>query len=233
MKFQIGICDDDAAQLASLARMTEAWAAKAGHSCHVRSFPSAESFLFAWEDDNAYDILLLDVEMPGLSGIDLAKRIRQQGARPEILFITSHFEFIAEGYEVEALHYLMKPVGGDKLMEVLDRAAARRAVEPPSLVITCEGELVKLYETEILYVEASLHYITIYTRDRVYTIKESLSAFARRLSDGFYRCHRSYLVSLGEIVRISRREITLENGKVLPLSRGLYDEINRAFIAKN
>ncbi len=233
MPYQIGICDDDQNQLTQLSALVKAWAGDRGHDCDLRTFPSAESFLFAWEDDSAYDILLLDVEMSGLSGIDLAKRIRQEGALPEIVFITSHFEFIAQGYEVDALHYLMKPVGEGKLREVLDRAAARRAIRPPSLVITCDGEVVRLPETHILYVEASLHYITIHTRSGVYKIKESLSAFEARLTDGFFRCHRSYLVSLKAIVRISRTGLTLENGTVLPLARGLYDAVNRAFIAKN
>ncbi len=233
MAFQIGICDDDRRQLEELAALAEAWGAARGCRCDIRTFPSAESFLFAWEDDRAYDLLLLDVEMPGLSGVDLAKRLRRERVCPEMVFVTSHFEFMAEGYEVDALHYLVKPVGEQKLMEVLDRAAARRAAAPAAVVIDCEGERIRLYLRDILYAEASLHYVTIHTAAGDYKIKESLSAFEKQLGEGFYRCHRSYLVSLRDIVRISRREITLEGGAVLPLSRGLYDDINRAFIQRN
>lgn len=116
--------------------------------------------------------------MPGMSGIDLAKRLRGAGCRAEIIFITSHFECMAEGYEVDALHYLVKPVPAEKLRTVLDRAAARLAVEPPSVVIACEEGNVKLYESELLYAESFLHDLVLHTTGPDYRIRESISAFA-------------------------------------------------------
>ena len=144
MGWKIAICDDDAGQAARLQSDVTDWAHGA---CAVTCFPSAEAFRFAGDTD--WDILLLDVEMPGMSGIDLAKRLRGAGCRAEIIFITSHFECMAEGYEVDALHYLVKPVPAEKLRAVLDRAAARLAVEPPSVVIACEEGNVKLYESKL------------------------------------------------------------------------------------
>ena len=151
----------------------------------------------------------------------------------EIIFLTSYFEFAGEGYEVDALHYLLKPVAEGKMLDVLAKAAEKLAAEPPFVVITCEGETLKLYETDILYVEAFLHYISIHTRDKEYKIKESISAFEEKLGEDFFRIHRSYLVSLKCIIRISRTTITLESGMQLPLARGKYDEVNRAFIRRN
>ena len=127
------------------------WIAHEGNRCEVRTFASAEAFLFEYEEDKAYDILLLDVEMNNMSGIELAKRIRKDNSRAEIIFITSYFEFIGEGYEVDALHYLIKPVSAEKLMQVLDKAAKKLTANPPSVVISCEGETVKLYEADILW----------------------------------------------------------------------------------
>ena len=178
-------------------------------------------------------ILLLDVEMPGMSGIDLAKRLRGAGCRAEIIFITSHFECMAEGYEVDALHYLVKPVPAEKLRTVLDRAAARLAVEPPSVVIACEEGNVKLYESELLYAESFLHDLVLHTTGPDYRIRESISAFAGRLSADFFRTHRSYLVNLKAVVRIGRTSVLLRGGAEVPLARGKYDAINRAFIDRN
>ena len=180
-----------------------------------------------------WDILLLDVEMPGMSGIDLAKRLRGAGCRAEIIFITSHFECMAEGYEVDALHYLVKPVPAEKLRAVLDRAAARLAVEPPSVVIACEKGNVKLYESELLYAESFLHDLVLHTTGPDYRIRESISAFAGRLSADFFRTHRSYLVNLKAVVRIGRTSVLLRGGAEVPLARGKYDAINRAFIDRN
>lgn len=233
MDYKIAICDDSNTDLESIAGMVRRWAEVAGHIVQVSEFPSAESFLFQYADDKNYDILLLDVEMRDISGIELAKRVRAERGRAEIVFITSHFEFIAEGYEVDALHYLVKPVSEEKLSEVLDRAAARLAMEPPSVVINCDGGTVKLLEEDILYVESFAHYIEIHTRTDVFRLKESITVFEDKLSAVFYRAHRSYLVNLKAVQRISRASVTLTGGAEIPLSRGKYDGINRAFIERN
>lgn len=232
MKYRIAICDDEQNQIEYITSIVTSWSNHKGHSCEIRTFASAEAFLFEYEEDKAYDILLLDVEMKNMNGIELAKRIRKDNNRAEIIFITSHFEFVGEGYEVDALHYLIKPISVEKLTQVLTKAAEKLSVEPPSVVISCEGETVKLYESDILYVESFLHYIVIHTKDNEYKIKENISVFENKVSDVFYRIHRSYLVSLKYITQISRTSVNIGNTE-LPLSRGKYDNINRAFIEHN
>ncbi len=232
MKYKIAICDDEQEQIEYISSIVASWCTREGHHCEIRTFASAEAFLFEYEDDKTYDILLLDVEMKNMDGIELAKRIRRDNNRAEIIFITSHFEFVGEGYEVDALHYLIKPVSADKLTQVLAKAAEKLSAEAPSVVISCEGETVKLYESVILYVESFRHYIVIHTKDKEYRLKESISAFEDKLSDDFYRSHRSYLVSLKHITRISRTSVHIGSTE-LPLARGRYDDINRAFIEHN
>ena len=232
MKYKIAICDDEQNQIEYITSIVASWSAHAGHSCEIRTFASAEAFLFEYEEDKAYDILLLDVEMKNMNGIELAKRIRKDNNRAEIIFITSHFEFVGDGYEVDALHYLIKPISAEKLTQVLTKAAEKISVEPPSVIISCEGETVKLYESDIRYVESFLHYIVVHTKDKEYKIKENMSVFENKVSDDFYRIHRSYLVSLKHITRISRTSVNIGNTE-LPLSRGKYDDINRAFIEHN
>lgn len=233
MNCRIAICDDEAEQAEKLTVMVSGWADQAGHSVLLQDFASAEEFLFEYGGGNLFDILLLDVEMHSMNGIALAKHIRKADRRAEIIFVTSHAEFIGEGYEVDALHYLLKPVTKEKLSEVLDRAVQRLSAVPAAIIIQCGGELVRLAEEEILYVESFLHYIQIHTVNGEYKIKEKISSFQEKLSDMFFRIHRSYLVSLRHIVRISRTGVTLEGNICLPLSRGQYDAVNRAFISKN
>jgi len=233
MRFNIAVCDDEQEQAEKITSVVKSWSEKEGHRCEFSTFSSSEEFLFEYESDRSYDILLLDVEMGDISGISLAKRIRKENNRAEIIFITSHFEFIGEGYEVDALHYLVKPISKAKLCAVLSKAAEKLSVEPPSVVITCDGETVKLYESEILYVESFLHYIAIHTKDKEYKIKESISVFEKKMSEDFFRAHRSYLVSLKHIARISRTCVILDDRTELPLARGKYNEINRVFIERN
>ena len=233
MDYQIAVCDDVMEDARYLASAVKQWAREQKVSVNIETFPSAESFLFHYEEKKDYDILLLDVEMKSISGIELAKQIRSGNHRVEIIFITSHFELAGEGYEVDALHYLIKPIAEAKLMEVLSKAAQKLSAEPPSLVISCNGETVKLLEPDILYMESFLHYVVVHTQSTEYKLKENLSALEGKLSGDFYRTHRSYLVSLKHIRKISRTAVWLDCGAELPLARGKYDDVNRAFIARN
>ena len=232
MNFTIAVCDDNQEDGSYIASAINEWAKEENHSVHIDVFPSGESLLFQYEDTK-YQILLLDIEMGGMSGLEVARRVRGEEGRAEIIFITSHFEFSGEGYEVDALHYLVKPVSREKLKAVLTKAAQRLSLAPPSLVIVCNNETIKLYESDILYIESFLHYISIHTASCEYRIKANISAFKERLSDDFYQIHRSYLASLKHIVKISRTAVWMDNGIQLPLARGKYDSVNLAFIKQN
>mgnify|MGYP003080670228 FL=1 len=167
----VAICDDEENEIEYLKYAVEDWAKKEDILTNIEAYASAESFLFQYEECKNYQILLLDVEMSGMSGIDLAKKIRQNQDNVEIIFITSHFEFIGVGYEVDALHYLVKPVKAGKMEEVLSKAKCKIEAGEPSIIIHYEGEVVKLYEKEILYLESLSHYVTIYTNGKEYKIK--------------------------------------------------------------
>lgn len=227
---KIAICDDDGKQMQELDRIVHSWSVDVSQKVEIRTYPSGEAFLFDYEAEPDFDLLLLDIEMPGIDGISLAKKIRASGNRVEIIFLTSHTEFYGEGYEVDALHFLIKPVKEEKLRAVLTKAVEQLVLEPPFLIVRCNGETVKLYESEIWYIEAFLHYIVIYTGMKEIRIMEKISEMEIRLTHDFYRCHRSYLVSLKHVKKIARNEVTLENGTILPLARGKYDDINRAYI---
>ena len=123
MDYHIAVCDDCAADADFAADCAAQWAQRLGYTAEILRFPSAEAFLFQYAEDKRCDILLLDVEMPGLNGVELAKRIRQKNKALQIVFITGYTDYIAEGYDVSALHYLVKPVSREKLFTVLDRAA--------------------------------------------------------------------------------------------------------------
>ncbi len=229
---RIAVIDDQPADRDYIAALAMRWPKDRDTAVTTVPFPSAEAFLFAYAEDRDFDILLLDIEMSGEDGISLAKRLRQEGCAAEIVFVTSHFELAGEGYEVDALHYLVKPVSQEKLSAVLSKAADRLKAAPPSIVISSEGETVRLTERELLYVEAFLHYLVIHTEEQDYRIKETLGEFAGRLSEDFFRIHRSVLVNLRRIVKITRTDVTLDSGDVLPVARGKYDAVNRAFIER-
>lgn len=228
MNYHIAVCDDDADVRAHITALARKWAEGRGDSVHIREYESAEAFLFAGEEP---DILLLDVEMRAISGVDLAKKLREGHSSVQIVFITGYPDYMADGYEVQALHYLLKPVAPEKLFSVLDRAADRlRALRPTVLLETREGP-VRFYTDEIIYLEARAHHTELATKYAVHELAASISQLEARLGDGFVRCHRSYLVNLRWIARLTRAEVVLDDGRSLPLSRRLADEVRRRFIA--
>ncbi len=229
MKYNIAVCDDEATEIEYLTSLVSDWANKAGNTAVIDSFPNAESFLFQYEEYKNYDILLLDIEMGKMNGIDLARKIREQNKDIQIVFITGFEKYISVGYDVAALHYLMKPVKPEKLSEVLNRAADNIVKSSPVLFVDSGGENIRLRLSDIFFVEAAGHSVIINTSDSEITINQPLASFFDSLGDRFVYAHRSYVVNLEHIKRISKSEILLDNDKTVPVSRRIYDDVNRAF----
>lgn len=232
MHCKLAVCDDAEADRALLDTLVRRWAEKAGHTVQIAAFSSAEQFLFHYAEENDYDILLLDVEMGGMDGVALAKEIRRHNEAVQIVFITGYSDYIAEGYEVAALHYLMKPVREEKLFSVLDRAADKAAKNERVLHLLTGGEMVQVPVHQLRYAEVMGNYVTLHAAEEV-TVKMTLSELESQLDERFYRAGRSLLVNLTQISRVTKTEIRLLDGTVIHLPRGAYEGINRAIIALN
>jgi DNA-binding LytR/AlgR family response regulator len=229
MHYRLAICEDQPADAQYVSTLVAQWAAAAGHTVSADTYPSAETFLFRYAEDKAYDILLLDIEMGAMNGVELAKTIRRDNREIQIVFITGYTDYIADGYDVEALHYLLKPVTQDRLSAVLDRATEKLARNERTLLLNQGGETIRVPLYEIRYLEVQQNYVTIHARED-YTVKKTLSAFEGELDDGFFRAGRSFLLNLRYISRITRTEVHLKDGARVPLAHGLYDALNRAMI---
>ncbi len=224
------ICDDNPADIDYITGLVGEWRRQTGAGVEILSFPSAEALLFAWEENRDMDILLLDIEMGEISGMKLARHLRRAGAAMQIVFITGYMDYIAEGYDVEALHYLLKPVTGERLGQVLDRALERIRTREHMLWLTLQDGVVRLSVYEIRYLEVMRNYTTVHGAED-YSVKRSLNDLERELDGGFYRIHRSFIVNLRFVKRITRTEVILKDGTALPLSRKHYEGLNQALIA--
>lgn len=229
MNYKLAICDDSEADRQYVLSMVRRWAAEAGHTVQIDAFSSAESFLFHYAVERDYDILLLDIEMDAMDGVSMAKQLRRDNDTVQIVFITGYCDYISEGYEVAALHYLMKPVKEEKLFSVLDRAAEKLAKNEKVLTLESGGEMVRLPIYQIRYADVFGNYVTIHAQTDV-TVKMPLGELEKILDERFYRVGRSAVVNLTQISRVTKTEIRLSDGTVLPLPRGAYDGVNRAII---
>ena len=194
----------------------------------IQEYASSEQFLF----EQAYDrtqILFLDIEMEKMDGIALAREIRKHNRQMQIIFVTGYMEYIQEGYDVEALHYLLKPVSQEKIDSVLDRAVERLKTADAVLLVESGGEVLRLPLKEIRFIESNRNYNIIHA-DNDYEVRGTLSELEAKLDEAFVRVGRSYLVNLNYVRRIGKTELILNTGEKLPVPRGSYKKLNEAFI---
>ena len=155
--------------------------------------------------------------------------LRRSNETVQIIFITGYSDYIAEGYEVSALHYLLKPLQTEKLFSVLDRAAERLSKNERMLTLELSGSLVRIPLYQIRYIDIQHNYATVHAKEDC-TVKKTLAELALLLDERFYRVGRSAIVNLSMIRRVTRSEIHLEDGTLIPLPRGAYEGVNRAII---
>lgn len=228
MDYRIAICDDRQEDREYVRQLTARWAQQRGNQVEMTEFCSAEQFLFSCPQPD-FDLLLLDIEMGEMDGVSLAKQVRRTNELMQIVFITGYSDYITEGYEVAALHYLMKPVKEEKLFVVLDRAVERLHKNTKVLTLETAEEMVRVPLYQVSALEVQRNYVTVHARQD-YTVKKSLSELMEQLDERFFRVGRSAVVNLNDISRVTRSDIYLTDGRIIPLPRGAYDKLNRAII---
>lgn len=167
--------------------------------------------------------------MGSMDGVALAKAVRKAGGTMQIVFVTGYSDYIAEGYDVEALNYLMKPVDAAKLFDVLDKAVVRMRRDSRCLDLQCAEGLMRIPLADIRYLDVRRNYVTVHA-DRDYTVKRPLGEFEAELGDGFCRVGRAMIVNLRRIRCVGRSSVQLTDGTTLPLPRGAYEPLNRTII---
>jgi two-component system response regulator AlgR len=185
-----------------------------------------------WLRDNACDVVLLDVAMPGLDGLHLADELQHQAQPPAVVFVTAHGEHALRAFELEATDYLTKPVRRERLQAALLRVAQR--LQPrsgnaaPMLVVTDRGRVLRIPASDVLYLKAELKYVTLRTTEGEWVLDEPLGDLEQRLGDLFVRVHRNALVARRAVRALERHAsaeeplgwaVVLTNGEQLSVSR--------------
>jgi two-component system response regulator AlgR len=206
--------DEDLARL----RMRSLLADCASPAAEVAGEAGSAAEALHWLSTNDADLVLLDINMPGLDGLQLAERLRASRHPPRIVFVTAHANHALKAFEIDAVDYLTKPVRRARLQEALVRVAQRldRAVpaaparpsepaEQPVLVVSDRGRVQRVPVADILYLKAELKYVTLRTPAHAYVLDDSLSDLEQRLGDVMLRIHRNALVARTAVTKLERR----------------------------
>lgn len=212
---KIAVCDDEPLTCGLLHNMIEDHLKKYSQSFRINCYSNGENL-----PDTGYDILLLDIQMPGINGIELARRIRKNGNPCAIIFITVIKERVFDAFEVEAVDYLCKPIDATRLSRALDRAIQHiRKRESQVLFIQTMNWCKTVKLDSILYCEVINRKIFLHTKEGVIEYYSRLSDVEKQLDSRFVKCHRSYLVNLDFLSEYSKDSLTLTNGETIPVSQ--------------
>ena len=216
--YRIAICDDDDIIRENLCSLCSDILTDDSVEYELEPFCSAQELEKRLNSENCpFDLLILDIQMDGMTGMELARSLREKGNRVSIIFVTACEDYLSEGRR-EAL---ASAIHTDLKLNYI----------PKTVVVHIGNKLVHLSFSDIRYVESYNHSIVIHQSTGNSTYYFSLSDFEKQLPAGqFARCHNSYLVNLNEVREIGRTELSLQSGETLPVGRAYYKAFQSAFV---
>ena len=230
----IGICEDELIQIEYLNREIKNYYQQKNIKITIENFQSAEELLFKYPENLPFDCLILDIKMKQLDGMELARKIRERDKHINLIFVTGYKDFVFDGYKVSAARYILKPIHLPELIEALEYVHAEEAKQEQQKDVVCMnygGDFVKIWKTDILFVEINGHYVTIKTKEKEYTYKETMKRIIEQLSDErFVPANRSVLVNLEHVERLAGKECVMSDGHVFSISRNAIQDLNKRFI---
>ena len=195
----IGICEDETLFVSELDKLIHKYSSTKGIDLRALAFPDGEQLLASRQIP---DVILMDIKLPGQDGMEVVRRLRAWGCSSQVIFITAYQQYVFQAFDLDAVHYLLKPVTAEKLLPILDKAVKRAAAQAEKTILLTNGTVSARIPTgDILYCEALDHQITVHTTTGCFQFFGTLDAMQEKLADSrFFRCHRSYLVNMYRII---------------------------------
>ncbi|MCT4687273.1 LytR/AlgR family response regulator transcription factor [Vallitalea sp.] len=229
--YKVAICDDELIVAEKIAYMARAILEEMTEDYSIDIFTKGEEIINRLkEESTTYHIILLDIIMDGIDGINVATELRENGINTTIVFITSVAEFAIKGYEVQAFRYLLKPLNNEELRKAL-MLDYKHNYENKYLSLIHGAEVRKIPLDDVFYVEISGRKIAIHLLDDVIYYSEKLSDFQQYLPcDDFIRCHRSFIINISKVSIVKRYEAIMNNEKSVPVSKANFDNVRKKLL---
>ncbi|KFJ08178.1 LytR/AlgR family response regulator transcription factor [Bifidobacterium tsurumiense] len=222
----IAVVEDDIVSAQIVHEHIQRYAREHDESILCKTFPDGSLFIEQFEQQ--FDLILLDIEMPHMNGMDVAHEVRSIDDDVVLIFITNMAQYAIQGYSVRALSYLLKPVNyyafAMELEQAVQLITKRRAIQKRSIILSVERQTVRLGLDEIRYVESRLHNLIIHTSKGVLTLRKSMNAIEEEIHDSsFARCNVSFLVNLAHVNGITAdKQVIIDDGSHINISRQKY-----------
>lgn len=223
---ELVICDDEKLFRTDLKRIISTELQLCGIDYHITEFDRGENLISSATE---YQIIFLDIEMSGIDGIAAAKKLRSMNCHAEIIFVTSHPDFVFQGYDVRALNYIIKPYNPEKIVSVLHAAldALNISTEKYYIIERKDGSI-RLPLSCIKYFYSEKRMIHVVTTDNHYTFYEKLSSLEAQLPDSFVRIHNRYLIHM-KFLQAIKGNTVIVGDETLPVSRSCRSDLSIAF----
>lgn len=228
---KIAVCDDEILQRLDIVNKLKSALENINFVFQVEEFTNGEELLSC---KSYFDIIFLDIKMHKLSGIDVAKKLRENKNNSKIIFITSFKEYVFQAFDVSAFHYLIKPVSEEKILKIMNRVLKSFKEEKNRdlyIVITKGKQAIKILLNNIYFFEIQNRIVIIHTTNGIIEYYDKISNVEEKIpGSDFFRCHRSYIVNLKYVMKFDKSSITLDNNEKLMLSQSRYDNFSKAFL---
>ena len=222
---KIAVCDDESKILEEITSFIE----KALPSARIKSYSDGTSFISSGEERP--DVLLADIDMPGMSGMDLAATLASENAQTLVVFVTAHDELVYDSFKYHPFAFVRKKFLEEELRSVLSDCEKEIENQNKRFTFQNASTLVNLAQNEILYFEGQANYLAIHTTGDQYRMRSTMSAVEEELKNsGFLRIHKGFLVNLEHIRILKTEGLELDNGEVLPIGKSYSESAKKSIL---
>lgn len=229
MKLNVTILEDEATHAAQLKQLLEKWGKQNNISTSIRHYFNDKDFSEKEYDED--ELFFIDIELGSANGMDIAKQLRKDGFCGNIIFLTSFSEYVFDGYHVQALDYLLKPISQNKLEQCMKPIL--RNMQGSYHVYKTKTETVKIPYNKILAFTSFRHYVDIITQPNdnqvFFRQKITLKNLQNQLPKEFVRCHRTVIVNMNKVMRLTNKDITLSDNSIYPVSESYLEHVREVF----
>ncbi len=229
---RIAVCDDMPDELEKICSAAELYGKEHGVRFGINSYGSAETFLTAVENGMDFDIVLLDVCMPDISGIEAAQKLRSLNKKMDIVFLTTSRDYAVEAFSLSAVHYLIKPITKEQFAEAMDRIFGRDN-KKNYITVRCGDEFHRLDLNEVEFFEIRGHDLFIFkSSSEQFCLRQTMSSIREQIGENasFACCGASYIVNLGHIKKMNTSLITMQCGSRIPVPRRAYAQLEKRYL---